>query len=89
MRNTKLCDNPTSILEDGRVEWTWAKRKGFTGKAGSEWDSRESDSVVQVLAVTISKRAEKKKSQRRQRKKKCIKHVNKRVRSCSNIRRFL
>lgn len=60
MRNTKLCDNPTSILEDGRVEWTWAKRKGFTGKAGSEWDSRESDSIVQVLAVTISKGQRKK-----------------------------
>lgn len=89
MRNSKLCDDPASVLENGRVEWTWAKRKSFTGKAGSEWDPRESDSVVQVLAVTTSKRAEEKKSQRRQKRTKCIKHVNKRVRSCPNIRRFL
>lgn len=60
MRNSQLCDDPASVLENGRVEWTWAKRKSFTGKAGSEWDPRESDSVVQVLAVTTSKRQRKK-----------------------------
>lgn len=40
--------------------WTRAERKGFRGEAGFEQGSGKSNSVVQVLEVRISKKADRK-----------------------------
>lgn len=54
-------------------------RSGTQGKATALYRCRQSRLL----------KGQRKKNPRRQKRTKCIKHVNKRVRSCPNIRRFL